>query len=148
MIARHSLLRVFLVSLALGFAGAAAIWLGVVVLSESGAAGAERSFPNVGEEERGIFIEGSRVLANDSIDRLVRAHTTYIMVVREHGETAPELWVGIERLARYALLDRNERGVLVARRLLATLGSHPRFLLLGEFKQPLEDLIATWEKRS
>ena len=146
-IARDSLLRQFLVSLVLGFVGAAGIWIGVLLISQPDAAASERWPTNVDGGAQGMLIEGSRVLAKDSIDRLVRAHTTYIMVVREHGEAVPELWVGIERLARYALLDRNERGVLVARRLLATLGSHPRFLLMAEFKHPLEELIATWEKR-
>ena len=146
MVAQHSLLRQFLISLVLGFACTGGIWMGIVVFSESDAVASERWSPSVGEGEQGILIEGSRVLASDSIDRLVRAHTTYIMIVREHGESVPELWMGIERLARYALLDRNERGVTVARRLLATLGSHPRFLELGTFKETLEEMIATWEK--
>ena len=94
------------------------------------------------------LIRAARKAAGDSLDDLVASYGTFIMVLEEYAPDDRALWGGVERLARYAMVDRGEKGVRIARRLLPTFEQLNPPAGMAHLVLELEDLIWRWERRT
>ena len=79
------------------------------------------------------------------MEDLVLGYPTFLMVVGAYGEDDPKLWQGMERLAKFAELDRSVNGYEIAKRMIASFKINappPHFTYLTV---ELEDLVRRWE---
>lgn len=95
-----------------------------------------------------ILVEGARGIADGPVDDLVAAYPTYAMVVERFARPDDaELWLGIERLADFAVLDRSEKGRRIARRLRQLFDVNPPPVSLLAKRAALDALLRSRELR-
>ena len=104
--------------------------------------------PDVSDAPTQFMIDGARVVASKPIDDLVRVHAMYLWLVEHRGPRDEVLWSGVQRLARWALLDREHRGVAMARRLIPVLNLPSAPARLTTLRTELEVLVWEWNRGS
>ncbi len=96
------------------------IWFRLKGRDSAGPLSSEEESSAVAEADKmtRIYLSRARILSGEPLDDLLRNHVTYLGLVREHGQGDVRLWRGISRLSQWALSNRRERGIVVARRLV------------------------------
>ena len=87
----------------------------------------------------------ARSMVDLPIEELVKGNRTFIFLVERYGGQDPELWRGMERLARWAELDGKAKGVGVAQRLIVAFRHNPPPPSMNRHRIELRDLIWKWE---
>ena len=93
-------------------------------------------------------MKGARVLAEGPMESLVKSYFAFVWVVEMHGEGDALLWRGMERLGKFAILDRSEQGFLIANRLVTSpardrVQSQEFALLIPQ----LDDFVWEWKHK-
>ena len=102
--------------------------------------------PGVPDAPTQFMMDGARVVARKPIDDLVRVHAMYLWLVAHHGARDAALWDGVQRLAQWSLLDREHRGVELARRLIPVLKIASSPGSMAAMRIELEALVWEWDQ--
>jgi hypothetical protein len=91
------------------------------------------------------LIENSRQAADGRLQDLVLGYPTFLMVVGAYGEDDPKLWQGMQRLAKFAELDKSEKGYALAKRMISTFEINPPPPHLAYLTFDLQAVVRRWE---